>query len=210
MEANGAALAGMVLIAHPSFLASLIDQLNLKEGEAVYHVGCGTGCYSAIVAEMVGSQGRVIAVEMDKKLARQARRNLKDYCQVEVVNADGFSFHPGRVDAILVNAGVSHLSLVWLEIVRTRGRLIAPLTLKDWGQVLKATRVSSRWHARFISPVGIYPCIGGRTRSAERGLKEAVARGGGEKVRSLRTDGHERNRDCWLHSPGYCLSRRRT
>lgn len=27
----------------PSFLTSLIDQLNLKEGETVYHVGCGTG-----------------------------------------------------------------------------------------------------------------------------------------------------------------------
>ena len=38
---------------HPSFLASLIDQLDIKDGETGYHVGCGTGYYSAIIAEMV-------------------------------------------------------------------------------------------------------------------------------------------------------------
>ena len=193
---------------HPSFLAALIDQLKIKDGETVYHVGCGTGYYSAIMAQMVGKDGRVVAVEVDKALAQHARRNLEGYRQVEVVNADGFSYHPGRVDAILVNAGVAHLSLVWLEIVRAKGRLIAPLTLGHWGRVLKATRATPNWHARFISPVGIYPCIGARSSSAERRLREAVARGDAEKVRSLRLDGHERDRDCWLHGRGCCLSRR--
>ncbi len=193
---------------HPSFLASLIDQLNIKDGETVYHVGCGTGYYSAIMAQMVGEDGRVVAVEVDKALAQRARQNLKCYRQVEVVNADGFSHNPGRVDAILVNAGVSHLSLVWLDVLSAKGRLVAPLTLKTWGRVLKATRDKPNWHARFISPVGIYPCIGARSKSAESRLRKAVASGGAEKVRSLRLDGHERNRNCWLHGRGFCLSRR--
>ena len=194
---------------HPSFLASLIDQLNLKEGQTVYHVGSGTGYYSAIMAETVGKDGRVVAVEVDKALAQRARRNLKGYRQVEVVNANGFSHNPGRVDAILVNAGVAHLSPVWLEILRARGRLVVPLTLKNGlGRILKATRDNPNWHARFVSHVGIYHCMGGRSKSAESRLKEALAKGGAEKVRSLRLDDHERNRDCWLHSRGICLSRR--
>lgn len=193
---------------HPSFLASLIDQLNIKEGETVYHAGCGTGYYSTIMAEVVGKKGRVVAVEIDKALSQRARRNLKGYSQVEVLNADGFSYNPGRVDAILVNAGVAHLSLVWLEILRAKGRLVAPPTLKSWGRILKATRNEPDWHARFISPVSIYPCMGARSRSAELRLREAVARGGAEKVRSLRLDDHERNRNCWLHGQGFCLSRR--
>jgi len=193
---------------HPSFLASLIDHLNIKEGETVYHVGCGTGYYSAIMAEVVGKEGRVVAVEVDKGLSQRARRNLKGYSQVEVVNGDGFSHNPGRVDAILVNAGVAQLSLVWLEILRAKGRLVAPLTLESWGRVLKATRSKPNWHARFISPVSIYPCMGARSRFAESRLRKALARGGAEKVRSLRLDDHERNRDCWLHGGGFCLSRR--
>jgi protein-L-isoaspartate(D-aspartate) O-methyltransferase len=195
---------------HPSFLASLIDQLDIKEGETVYHIGCGTGYYSAIMAEMVGEDGRVIAVELDKVLARRARRNLKGYRQVGVVSADGFTHNPGRVDAILVNAGVTHLSRVWLEILRAKGRLVAPLTLKNWvGRILKATRKKPNWQARFVSHVGIYHCSGARSRSAENRLKKALASGGAEKVRSLRLEEHKRTRDCWLHGRGFCLSRRR-
>jgi protein-L-isoaspartate(D-aspartate) O-methyltransferase len=194
---------------HPSFLASLIDQLNLKDGETIYHVGCGTGYYTAIMAQMVGEDGRVVAVEVDKALAQRARRNLKGYRQVEVVNADGFSHDPGRVDAILVNAGVTQPSQVWLELLKAKGRLVVPLTLKDGGgRILKATRDKPNWHARFISQVGIYRCIGGRSRSAENRLKKAFAGGGAEKVRSLRLDDHKRNRDCWLHGRTFCLSRR--
>jgi protein-L-isoaspartate(D-aspartate) O-methyltransferase len=195
---------------HPQFLAALIDQLNIKEGEAVYHVGCGTGYYSAIMAEMVGKRGRVIALEVDKALARHSRQNLKQYRQVEVVAADGFAHVPGKVDAILVNAGVTHLSQVWLENLKPRGRLLAPLTLENqFGRYLKATRSSPNWKAQFITQTLIYPCMGGRRKVAEALLGKAFAGGHTEKVRSLRLDEHKRNRDCWLHGQGFCLSRRR-
>src|SRR5688572_2354739 len=36
---------------HPSLLAFLIDSLKLQEREHVVHVGCGTGYYTAIMAE---------------------------------------------------------------------------------------------------------------------------------------------------------------
>lgn len=194
---------------HPSFLASLIDQLNIKHGETVYHVGCGTGYYSAIMAQMAGDDGRVVAVEVDETLARRARRNLDGYRNVEVVNADGFAHDPGHVDAILVNAGVTHLSQVWLRKLRAKGRLVVPLTTKEGrGRILKATQNKPSWRARFVSHVGIYHCVGARNRSAESLLREAFTKGGAEKVRSLRLDEHERNRGCWLHGPGFCLSRR--
>jgi protein-L-isoaspartate(D-aspartate) O-methyltransferase len=41
----------------PSLLAFLIDALELKAGEHVAHIGCGTGYYSAILAEVVGKKG---------------------------------------------------------------------------------------------------------------------------------------------------------
>jgi protein-L-isoaspartate(D-aspartate) O-methyltransferase len=194
---------------HPSFLAWLIQQLDPKEGESVYHVGAGTGYYSAILAKVVGEKGRVIAIEVDDRLARRARQNLRGYRQVEVVSGNGFSHDPGAVDAILVNAGVNHLSSVWLRMLRAGGRLVVPLTLKNGGgRILKATRSRAGWRARFVGPVGIYPCIGARSRSAEVHLKKALDGGGAEKVRSLRLDEHEQVRSCWLHHQRFCLSRR--
>ena len=193
----------------PSFLASLIDQLDIKPGETVCHVGCGTGYYSAIMAEMVGKSGRVVAVEVDQALARRSRQNLRRYRQVEVVAADGFAHDPGKVDAILVNAGVTHLSQLWLENLNRGGRLVAPLTLENQGgRILKATHGTPHWQARFIGQIGIYPCVGARSAPAEARLRKAFAGGEAEAVRSLRRDKHARGRDCWLHGQGYCLSRR--
>ena len=107
---------------HPSFLASLIDQLNIKEGETVYHVGCGTGYFSAIMAEMVGDNGRV-AVEVDKALAQRARRNL-NIIGGSVVNADGFSHNP---DEPMRFCKCRRVTFLVVRELKAKGRLVVPL-----------------------------------------------------------------------------------
>jgi len=61
----------------PSFVATLIDSLELNPGDRVLHIGCGTGYYSAIMAEVIGADGHLIAVEVDSELAVLARSNLE-------------------------------------------------------------------------------------------------------------------------------------
>lgn len=53
----------------PSLWARMYDQLELRRGAAVVHVGAGTGYYSAILAEIVGRGGRVTALEIDPRLS---------------------------------------------------------------------------------------------------------------------------------------------
>ena len=95
----------------PSLWAALYDRLRLAAGMHVVHVGAGTGYYSAILAEIVGREGRVTAVEIDPSLAERARESLAlAWPQAAVLAADGFAFRPDRpAGAIVVNAGVSHL-----------------------------------------------------------------------------------------------------
>ena len=88
----------------PSLLAFLIDALELKAGEHVANIGCGTGYYSAILAEVVGKKGRVTAVEVDQKLAARARRSLSQWRHVSVLAMDGSRCRFDGVDALLVNA----------------------------------------------------------------------------------------------------------
>jgi protein-L-isoaspartate(D-aspartate) O-methyltransferase len=192
----------------PSFLAFLMDALELKAGEHVAHIGCGTGYYSAILAEVVGKKGRVTAVEIDQKLARRAKRNLSPWRQVSVVAADGASCRLDTVDALLVNAGATHPSAIWLNALAQNGRMILPLTIDNRrGSVLKVTRLTSGYSARFISEVGIFPCAGARSRRANVQLKAALQSGAQNTVCSLRRDQHEPNRMCWLHGANFCLSR---
>jgi protein-L-isoaspartate(D-aspartate) O-methyltransferase len=97
----------------PSLWARMYDNLDLSNGAHVVHVGAGTGYYSAILAEIVGG---VTAIEIDLALASRARESPAAWPQTTVAAADGFTFRPDQpADAIVVNAGVTHLSLVWLD-----------------------------------------------------------------------------------------------
>jgi len=42
-------------------------------GEHVVHIGAGVGYYTAILAKLVGAEGRVTAIEFDAELAARAK-----------------------------------------------------------------------------------------------------------------------------------------
>src|SRR5215469_4184467 len=60
----------------PSALAHWIDALNLNPGECIYHLGCGVGYYTAIIAEVVGATGSVVGSEIHADLTQRAKQNL--------------------------------------------------------------------------------------------------------------------------------------
>jgi protein-L-isoaspartate(D-aspartate) O-methyltransferase len=196
----------------PSLWAQMYDSLDLSDGAHVVHVGAGTGYYSAILAEIVGRSGRVTAIEIDPALAAAAKENLAAWPQARVEAADGFMFCPDcQADATIVNAGVTHLSLVWLDTLAVEGgRLLVPLTSAEWwGCFVMITRLSSnpdRYRARFAGRVGVIPCVGGRDLAAEERLKTALARGDFTAIRSLRRPPEEPDETCWLAGDGWWLS----
>jgi protein-L-isoaspartate(D-aspartate) O-methyltransferase len=198
---------------HPSYLAFMIDALKLQTGDHVVHVGCGTGYYTAILAEVVGSKGHVAAIEVDSELASRARNNLNYFPNVEVIEGDGGEIDTSPADAILVNAGATHPRSIWLESLRLAGRLLLPLTATDdtdrggAGRVLKVTRQPEGFLASFISEVRIFPCSGGRDPESNDKLKEAFARHDWKSVQSLRREPHEPADSCWFHGRDFCLSK---
>jgi len=196
----------------PSLWARMYDNLDLSDGVHVVHVGAGTGYYSAILAEIVGRAGRVTAIEIDPALAALAAGNLDEWPQATVIAADGFAFRPDRpADAIIVNAGVTHLSSVWLDTLSAEGgRLLVPLTSAEWwGCFVIITRLGKNpdsYRARFAGRVGVIPCVGGRDPAAEERLKAALARGDFTAIRSLRRAPEEPDDTCWLAGEGWWIS----
>jgi protein-L-isoaspartate(D-aspartate) O-methyltransferase len=196
----------------PSLWASLIDQLDLKRGERVIHVGAGAGYYSAILAAIVGPAGRVVAIEIDPGLAMRAREHLRPWPQAHLIAADGFAHHADQpADAIVVNAGVTHLSLAWLDALQAdNGRLLVPLTGANWwGAFLMITRQAGstvRYPARFASRTGIIPCVGGRDGDAEARLSVALGTADFTAIKSLRRAPEEPDDTCWLAGDGWWLS----
>ena len=188
-------------------------ETQIAPGESVLHLGCGTGYYSAIMAELVGPDGSVTAVERDGALAERARKALAAWPRITSVAADGANYDGGPRDVIVVSAGATHPMPAWLDALQPGGRLVFPLTSERVGGfMLRVTRgdaadwltVSLLCRAWFI------PFIGARDADLDNRLAAQIAAGHADLVRSLRRDRHYPDQSCWLHGDGFCLSWRDT
>jgi protein-L-isoaspartate(D-aspartate) O-methyltransferase len=198
----------------PSFLSRLIDNLSLQPGSRVLHVGAGLGYYSALMAQVVGPSGRVVAMEVDEGLAAEARANLASMPWVEVRHDDAAQVE-GPFDAILVNAGVTHPQESWLDALAPGGRLLMPLTVSlpamgatlGKGVILMVARSrQGGFLAEVTSFVAIYSAIGLRDADIEASLGQALRRTSFPNLTRLRRDPHPGNEGCWLHAQRFCLS----
>ena len=192
----------------PSLWAFHLDLLHVQPGASVLHLGCGTGYYTAILAELIGPNGRIIAIEIDEGLAARARAALELWPQVTVIHGDGSRgpFEPS--DAIVVSAGATHPLPAWLAAVKPEGKLLFPLTsTRGPGTMAHLVRKSSEWfHAQLVSTAFFVDFAGARDADINGELVRALKRDQGLGVRSLRCDPHEKDQSCWLHGQGWCFS----
>lgn len=76
---------------HPAaadaLVGAVVGALKPQRGESVLDLYAGAGLFAGALAEAVGADGRVIAVEADRGACDDARRNLRDQPWVEVVTA---------------------------------------------------------------------------------------------------------------------------
>jgi protein-L-isoaspartate(D-aspartate) O-methyltransferase len=198
----------------PSALARWIDALDLKAGDRTYHLGCGVGYYTAIMAEVVGAGASVAAVEIRPDLAKRAKENLSCYPNVTVHAGDGAAFDPGACNAVLINAGVTHPIPLWLDRLCNGGRMVVPLTMATTptlgiGVMTKIVRERGGLSAQMVTSVAIYSCRNVRDTQREPLLKAAMTSGALMNLKSVRRDAHEEAETCVIHGRDVCLSNAR-
>ena len=194
----------------PSLWAFHLSLLHIRPGDAVLHLGCGAGYYSAILAELTGPQGRVIAVEIDDGLAARASIALEPWPRVTVLHADGAYGPFDPADAIVVSAGATHPLAAWLAALKPEGKLLFPLTpTRGPGAMAYLTRKGANlFAATLCGSVFFVDFEGARDSALGEELTSALRCDHGVNVRSLRRDAHEKDDSCWLHGNGWCFSRR--
>lgn len=194
----------------PSLWAYYFDRLGVRTGDHVLHLGCGTGYYTAILAELVGHGGKVVAIEIEPELAERARIALAAWPQVTVLCRDGSKGPFDPADAIVASAGASHPVPAWLAAVNPGGRLLFPLTAMEGAGIMALlTRVSElSFAARLQGGVSFIGFQGASDPETGKRLVELLRHNNSNEVRSLRLDAHENDESCWLHGDGWCFSRR--
>jgi protein-L-isoaspartate(D-aspartate) O-methyltransferase len=194
-------------IGMPSAHAYWLGACAIKEGETVLQVGAGSGYYTAILAHLVGPNGRVYAYEIDNGLAARAKKNLKDLPHVDVQAKSGVGAELPKADLIYVCAGAAAPARAWLDALRPGGRLLFPLA-PEWvlGGMLLVVRPErgSVWPAKFAGRAQFIGCVGLQDEESSPRLKEAFAKDW-ESVRSLHLDDAP-DETCWFAGGSWWLS----
>ena len=119
----------------PSYVLFLLHLLGLQDRQAVLEIGSGSGWLAAIMAQLVGPQGRVTGVELIDELAAQSRGDLDalGLPNVDIIAGDGTRGHAARApyDAAIVTAATWDVPVALLDQVAEGGRLLIPVELRS-------------------------------------------------------------------------------
>ena len=85
-----------------------MSALSLQRGDYILDIGCGTGQTSVELGEKVGSEGKILGIDLAPAVLEVARERAKRCAQVRFVQADAqvFPFDPGLYDAAFSRFGV--------------------------------------------------------------------------------------------------------
>ena len=154
----------------PSLWARFLHRASVSAGDSVLQVGAGSGYYTAILAALVGSEGQVVATEIDEKLAAMAEAALANRANVSIRRCNGateLDTDAGPFDLIVAFAGVTHPTPSWIARLKPEGRMLLPVTDDSWwGAMLLFERDGEAFDATTLGACGFFPCAGARCDEA--------------------------------------------
>ncbi|MCY9785197.1 methyltransferase, FxLD system [Nocardiopsis sp. EMB25] len=153
--------------------AMMLDQAGLEPGMRVLEIGSG-GYNAALIAELVGPEGKVTTIDIDPDVTDRARRYLDatGYKDVRVVTGDaeygGQEFAP--YDRILVTVRAWDLPPAWITQLTGNGRLVTPMRLRGVNRTVGLDRVGSHLVSRPDHHLVVFVPMQGAGAHEERGI----------------------------------------
>jgi protein-L-isoaspartate(D-aspartate) O-methyltransferase len=133
-DARGAAISSS---SQPQIMAVMLEMLQCEPGHRVLEVGAGTGYNAALLGDLVGANGRVTSVDIDRDLVRAARAHIvaagASRPGIRLLVADGRDGAPSHApfDRIIATASVPRVPAAWRDQLTPDGLLVAPVWLQE-------------------------------------------------------------------------------
>mgnify|MGYP001617912832 CR=1 FL=1 len=120
-------------------VAFMLEKLNPKPGQKVLDIGSGSGWTSALLAEIVGEEGKVTALEIVPELKNFGEKNASKYNFIrkkilKFVLADGSKGFKKEApyDRILVSASARKLPPALKKQLKANGIIVIPIRNSIW------------------------------------------------------------------------------
>ncbi|GAA4215413.1 methyltransferase domain-containing protein [Actinocatenispora rupis] len=141
----------------PGLMATMLEALDVHDGQRVLEIGAGTGYNAALLAERLGDD-LVTSVEVDPVLADQARAAVAAVGRAPtIVTGDGRDGVPDRAryDRIIATVSAPTVPPAWIRQTRTGGRILLNLYAELGGGALALLDVDGdRAHGHFLADYG--------------------------------------------------------
>ena len=133
-------------ISQPLVVAFMIEKLEPKPGDKILDIGSGSGWTTALLSEIVGDKGKVIAIELVPELAEFGKQNIAKYDFVEkgiaqFICGDGSKGYKKEApfDKILCSAAIQDkFPKIWRKQLKIEGRIVTPIGSSIWLLVKKS------------------------------------------------------------------------
>ena len=116
----------------------ILQQFNLSPGDVVADIGCGIGYFSLPASVIVGSSGKILAMDISAEMLHQVKKRAlhSDTNNIETIQIDGENFimADGSADVVLAFF-VLHEASDASHFLAEAGRILKPggtLALIDW------------------------------------------------------------------------------
>ena len=118
-------------ISQPTAVAAMLEAFDLRPGQRVLEIGAGSGYNAALMAELVGSAGSVVTVDLEASIVAAARPRLAAYPNVQVIHGDGGDgwAQGAPYDRIVATVGAWDIPPAWAAQLAPGGKLVFPLHL---------------------------------------------------------------------------------
>lgn len=122
-------------ISQPLTVAFMLELLEPKPNEKILDIGTGSGWTCALLAELIGENGKVVGIERITELKEMAEKNVSKYNfiknkRAEIILADGSKGYKKETPYDKIIAGAASqgdVPLNWRKQLKIGGRIVAPV-----------------------------------------------------------------------------------
>lgn len=121
-------------ISQPLTVAFMLEHLQPEPGNKILEIGAGSGWQTALLANIVGENGKIFALELIPELEAMGRKNVSKYnfVQKKIANFSCRNALNGLAeeapfDRIISAASSQEIPIVWKEQLKIGGRMVVPV-----------------------------------------------------------------------------------